>query len=357
MRGVLYADLLLPIIFYLAIKRINKVKVDYLFVSTFLIIYSILILLLSGQGDYTSTEAGVILTMRLSSFLILSIFSISYSREIRIAIIPALAVSGISTLIVSLVNFISGTKAYYGYVQILSTHSPSVSGFVTSLSFVILISLLFFSSTYTKKNVFLLALMFFLLALFTLSITAFVSTVSILIVILAYKLLNFTKAKSFVFILVLFALFASVITIYFDEILSTFYRLERIIPKLEYRLWKVNNISELMCDNLFCTLIGTGPGSHSVFNGYSLGASTFLSFDQLYGRVLIEYGLIGFCFFIYLFLRLFLFQYKIIFPAFLIALFGFLYGFSSEFIFASYTGSLFALISGVFSYQLSRNSK
>ena len=82
MRGVLYADLLLPIIFYLAIKRINKVKVDYLFVSTFLIIYSILILLLSGQGDYTSTEAGVILTMRLSSFLILSIFSISYSREI-----------------------------------------------------------------------------------------------------------------------------------------------------------------------------------------------------------------------------------------------------------------------------------
>ena len=268
-----------------------------------------------------------------------------------------MAVSGISTLIVSLVNFISGTKAYYGYVQILSTHSPSVSGFVTSLSFVILISLLFFSSTYTKKNVFLLALMFFLLALFTLSITAFVSTVSILIVILAYKLLNFTKAKSFVFILVLFALFASVITIYFDEILSTFYRLERIIPKLEYRLWKVNNISELMCDNLFCTLIGTGPGSHSVFNGYSLGASTFLSFDQLYGRVLIEYGLIGFCFFIYLFLRLFLFQYKIIFPAFLIALFGFLYGFSSEFIFASYTGSLFALISGVFSYQLSRNSK
>ena len=113
-----------------------------------------------------------------------------------------------------------------------------------------------------------------------------------------------------------------------------------------------------MCDNILCFLFGPGPGSHSFYSGAVLGENALLGFDQLQGRVILEWGVLGAMLWSFLFLYLiFTNNKKISIPISIYVLFGFLIGFGSEFIFENYSGQIYGFfLGGIYGLYRKSNS-
>lgn len=148
-----------------------------------------------------------------------------------------------------------------------------------------------------------------------------------------------------------------------DILLESFSRINKMFDKIDNRLDKVSGLINNLCPDLnYCTLFGIGPGGHSSYNGVSIGEGSVLAFDQLYGRLSLEWGWVGCLFWIYLFYNISSLRLKngaIYFNLYTMSLilFGALFAFGSEFIFVAFSGSLFAMLLGYYMRSPERSSR
>jgi len=351
--GILFADFFLPVFVFLTAVRGKQVSSGIFLAAFLLLSYTVFLAIISVVSESNSPFTAFALSLRTFSFLIAAIFGYLYYKDIIEARIYYLPIVAALCFIVFAHNVLEGTRAYYGYSQIPSTHAPAISGFTLSaLGFFAL--LLTRVLDFQKKNVTLVSAAFLLfLAIMTFSLSALFSLLGAsLVVVLLYFIRNRSGLYSKIFVMAGFALAIPFSIFNINEILEYFYRVEHVIPKLENRLDKVSRIAELMCQSVGCHLFGTGPGSHTYFNRGILGETSMLAFDQLYMRLLVEWGLVGsFLWFLFFFRLL---QVKIYvggrfrFNSYLLAfvLFGLLFGIGSEFIFVAYSGQLYGVLLG-----------
>lgn len=354
--GILFADFFLPVFVFLTAVRGKQVS-SVIFLAAFLLpSYTVFLAIISVVFESNSPFTAFALSLRTFSFLIVAIYGYLYYKDIIEARVYYLPIVAALCFIVFTQNVLEGTRAYYGYSQIPSTHAPAISGFTLSalgLFALILMRVLDFQ----KNNVTLVSAAFLLfLAIMTFSLSALFSLLgAILIVILLYFIRNRSGLYSKIFVIMGFAAVITFLSFNINEFLEYFYRIERVIPKLEYRLNKVSQIAELMCQSACCHLFGTGPGSHTYFNRGILGETSMLAFDNLHMRLLVEWGLVGSFLWFLFFFRLM--QVKIYaggrvkFNSYLLAfvLFGLLFGIGSEFIFVAYSGQLYGVLLGTLS--------
>jgi hypothetical protein len=205
----------------------------------------------------------------------------------------------------------------------------------------------FYPQIKSKQNIF-YGLGFAVLGLLTFTLSAFASVILtflaiFFIFVIKDKTRLFFKKKYWAIFLFIFFLFI----LFFEEFLSFFYRVNYFFINLEFRLNKVAENKEVMCQNIWCLLFGTGLGSHSFFSNAILGKTAILAFDQLQGRILLEWGLFGSGLWIIMILKLIFYNKNLIsVPIIIFILFGFLFGFGSEFIFENYSGQLYGLLLG-----------
>ena len=273
------------------------------------------------------------------------------------------------SLLITCFNLISGSKAYYGYSQILFSSSPAISAFVLAASSIYL----FFS--YSELTAFaearsslFFSLLGIMLALGTLSLSSFASVIAGLATFFAMKLfmslklqlrLQYNRIKKFNVLLALAFPFIAY-ALWATGLIDIGYRLARIFGKLDYRLQKSSQILE-SCSDLICNLFGSGPGYHSMLIGSVPGEQSVLAYDQLYGRLIFEWGLVGS---LLLVLALLYLLYKgpglsfyVPSPSFAgFIVFGLAFGVGSEFIFVSPSGALYASFVGLVSSRWARFS-
>jgi len=266
-------------------------------------------------------------------------------------------------------NVISGSKAYYGYSQILFVSSPALAAFVLASSSIYL----FFSRSELTafaeaRSTLLFSLLSMLLALGTLSLSSFTSLIAGLVAFFGMKLflslklqsrLQFNRIKKRNILLVL-AFSLITFALWSTGLIDSGHRLVNISQKLDYRLEKSSQILE-SCSDLICNLFGSGPGYHSMLLGSVPGEQSVLAYDQLYGRLIFEWGLVGS---LLLVLALLYLLYKgpglsfyVPSPSFAgFIVFGLAFGVGSEFIFVSPSGALYASFVGLVSSRWARFS-
>lgn len=358
--GILFADFFLPIFVFLIAAHGKQLDTNIFSAAFMLLAYTIFLAIFSVLFESNSPFTALALSLRTFSFLVAAIFGYLYYRDIVGARIYYLPIVAALCFIFFTQNILEGTRAYYGYSQIPSTHAPAISGFTLSaLGLFALILARVFDFKKNKVTVISAAFLLFL-AIMTFSLSALFSLLgAILVVIMFYFIRNQAGLHSKVFVGVGFAAAISFLIFNVHEFLEYFYRIERVIPKLEYRLDKVSRIAELMCRSAGCHLFGTGPGSHTYFNRGILGETSMLAFDQLYMRILVEWGLVGSFLWLLFFFRLMhvkiYFSGRLKFNSNLLAfvLFGLLFGIGSEFIFVAYSGQLYGVLLGTLAGLLS----
>ena len=345
--GILYSDLFIPIFFFLILRRFNKVSKGLVLIISALILYALIISYSSILFQTNSLFLAFALLARFIAFSVMLIFGSIYYENIINGIKFFSPIVLISVLYVTLINYLSNTKAYYSYIQIPSTFSPMQSSFTLSALGMFIFIIGFYTPIKTKRNIF-YGLGFVILGLLTFSLSAFASIIFSFFVIFFIFIvkdktgLNFKKKYWAIFLLIFF-----LFILFFEEFLSFFYRVNYFFINLEFRLNKVAENKEVMCQNIWCLLFGTGVGSFSFFSNAVLGETAILAFDQLQGRIFLEWGLFGSALWILLILKLIFYNKNLInLPVTVFILCGFLFGFGSEFIFENYSGQLYGLLLG-----------
>lgn len=345
--GILYSDLFLPIFFFLILSKFNKISKNLVLIISALILYALIISYLSIIFQNNSLFLAFALLMRFIAFCMMLIFGSIYYENTINGIKFFSPIIFISVLYITFINYLSNTKAYYSYIQIPSIFSPTQSSFALSALGLFIFIIGFYTPIKTKQNIF-YGLGFSVLGLLTFTNSAFASVIFTFLVIFFIFVIKdktrlFFKKKYFIFFLFIIFLFI----LFFEEFLSFFYRVNYFFINLEFRLNKVAENKAAMCQNIGCLLFGTGLGSHSFFSNAILGETAILGFDQLQGRILLEWGLFGSGLWILLILKLMLYNKNLIsLPIIIFILFGFLFGFGSEFIFENYSGQLYGLLLG-----------
>ena len=348
-QGILYADLFLPVFFIYFIFGIKNVEKKVLITSIALLFYTVFSSVISILFFNNSFFYAFALTARTAAFLLMMLFGFCYKSIILDNIYKVAVIVIISVAVVTLLNINSGHRAYYGYVQIVSTNAPAVSGFTLSAMGLFLMLISAYSGHAKRKRIFFLSALFSLFALFTYSLSAFVSLLASMLL-LAILFMATKKDLTAKLSLMIGSVFGSVVLfLNYDSVISTFYRLNRLFPKLEYRQEKVDQLTSTICSDFSCFALGAGPGAHSFYNKTGLGEGSILAFDQLHGRLLLEWGLVGSFLWMALILAITTRGNRVGIPVAIFVGFGLLYGFGSEFIFVSYSGQLYGLLLGVLS--------
>jgi hypothetical protein len=348
--GVLVADLFLPFFLICVVHDKWSVKKRFFWMSVALLSYGALISLASVSLSYNSYFFSFALMLRVASFLLICQFfklvTIKYDVNV---VVSALSLSMFVSLLVTAFNIFSGQRAYYGYAQVLSTNAPAISAFLLGSSSVFSLIAYF----YCRKSLYLIT--FFSLAVLcfmTMSLSGSIALIFSCLIVFTFIFVYDKNPYFNIFyplsvFLVLFSIF-----IFKDAFFDVFYRVEYIFDKLDYRIAKVDSIDSDLCANVACDIFGIGVGSHSYHNNVDWGAGSILAFDQLYGRISLEWGLIGSILWILLFFLVFspikVMRKSILVDRYMLAMlsFGLLFGVGSEFIYVAYSGSAWAAFLG-----------
>ncbi len=345
--GILYADLFLPVFFALLIIKMNFLNRNILFIVLLLIIYSLVISSINIIMGNNSLMMAFFLIMRFLTFCLMLLFGVLYFNGIIKGINFSMPVILTAVLFVTFNNYYFEQKAYYNYVQIPSTWSPAASGFTLSaLGFYLLMQALYNKIDSLKNTVY--SILFMVLGLLTFTNSSFGALSISLFAVLCFKII-FQKNKpsnriAYLWTMIFISL---LLLIFYEQVLSFFWRVEWMIINLEFRLNKVDGIKEAICSNIWCIIFGAGPGAHSFHSNAIWGQTTILAFDQLQGRILVEWGWLGSLLWIIFAFKLFFSnKSRISQPVLLFIIFGFLFGIGSEFIFENYSGQLYGLLLG-----------
>lgn len=348
--GILWADLLLPLVAFAVVIRPRFTGAEIAATAGFLCFTwcSSLIYVLLGELYWFYPFA---ISLRVTAFTLLLLYGIAVARrrpdkgpEWALYLVILLAA------VVTAQNFFSDTRAYYGYAQIVSSGAPAISAF-----FLGGVSAYLFFESYKKRSVLrlLFSILAGVLALSTFSLSGSVALVAAVFVGTGLIVISHNSQKIKLLFGSLLVVCIGLVTVLWNVLNGLFYRFDVIIGKLEYRLNKVESATNDVCTDLFCKIVGAGPGAHSDYIAIAYGEGSILGFDQLYGRILLEWGLFG------SFLWL-LFIVVLLKPARLknrnlkinigvsgLLVYGLFFGVGSEFLFVSYSGSIYALLVGI----------
>lgn len=352
--GILWADLLLPIVVYNVYLHHKLIPKKVFFFGLILLFYTVLVGLISILIGKNSSFFVFALSMRTGSFILLVFWGIILAHKFNnnnYFNFPIFIVLSVSAF-VTIKNYSLGERAYYGYGQIASWSAPAISGFL--LGVLALFLIIRGLNKNLKSNY---SLLFggvgVILTFLTFSISGNVSLIGSIIVylLLVYFISNNHSNKIKIKVGIILLGLSSIIITNLNILLDNFSRILRIFDKLDYRVEKVSSLSNELCTQFYCTVFGIGPGGHSFFNGNALGEGSILAFDQLYGRILLEWGIIGSLIWILFILSLGFVKIrknKIIFNIEAIPLlaYGVAFGIGSEFIFVAFSGSVYALLLG-----------
>jgi hypothetical protein len=347
--GIMFADFLLPII---GIFVLFKSPFETLVPSIAILLYGLIVGLIGTVFGFKDLFLLTLFLLRSASFFLVFLFFRALKDADLSHAIHALKFGVVIAACASLLGFLFDIELHqtYSHIRLLGISSPAPVGFVLGL-----IGLYFIEVSLQRSKLSLLVLGMLAIALSLLGLTIS-ATIAIIAGLVATVLSRLIFGLDFPFKKLFKIAIASSLVILFlfhDFIANFFWRLGHIPRKLKYRLEKVEESFSSGCDSLYCNFFGMGPGSDSFFKSLEYGKSSILSFDQLYGRLLFEWGVLG----LVGWLAWFAFNLRpisrdarglIIRPVSLALLaFGFVYGFGSEFIFLSYSGSIFAVLLGL----------
>ncbi len=346
-RGILYADLMLPIFFALTLVSLNRVDFGVLAIIGIMTIYILIVSIINIQIGNNSTIMAMVVSLRFLAFGFMLLMGYAYYDEIIKGVKIAAPIVLLLLLFVTFDNYMSGQKAYYSFVQIPSTWSPAASGFTLSALGMYFLLFGFYKLEGIFRNFF-YGISFAVLGLLTFSNSSFGAlSISLLALLLLKMTLQSNSLNEKIKYLSVFIFLITSASFFYDELLNFFWRVQWMIINLEFRLNKVDEIKHAMCQDILCKVFGSGPGSHSFHSGAVLGQTAVLAFDQLHGRILVEWGLLGSALWFFLVLKIILVdKYLLSAPIFLFVIFGFLFGIGSEFIFENYSGQLYGLLLG-----------
>ncbi|NRQ01173.1 hypothetical protein [Marinobacterium sp. xm-d-530] len=346
----MYADFLLPFILYYVAKRKSF---RTLLPSVLLCGYGMVVGVVSVISQINDYFFVAVLGARAVAFVVVFEFyrrfiNLSLSRWVRFGITIGV-LAALATSVYRVVFEVTVVNAY-SPVSLLGTHAPAITGFMLAS---VSIYFLFFSVLRSDWKVGFIGIIAALLALWTLTISATVAFLGAFLAgIVAWALfrLPFPKIKFSRYIFAVIVFFG---VVFWERLAGFFWRIGHLPRKLAYRLDKMDASFTGSCDSVFCTLFGNGPGADSYLKALEYGKTSLLGFDQLYGRLIFEWGIVGF----FLWLIWFTVSTKPIFkrdnqyfvrPLMIVVLaFGFVFGFGSEFIFVSYSGAIFAVLLGL----------
>jgi hypothetical protein len=353
-NGILWADFLIPIIFYKIFLDYRLIPKKILITGLLLIFYTVIIALLSvlfGSNNYFYAAA---LTLRSASFILLIFYGIilvkshGWEENFQLPIYLVL----LASLLITLLNFSLGQRAYYGYAQIMPISAPAISGFLLGILTLFLIIRVVSRGSYDKYIFILIGIV---LTFLTFSISANISLIGSVLVLffLILFLPNNYTYKVRVKILSILSTFMFFLFMNLDGILEIFSRITRVFQKIEYRLSKSEGTHDILCSDFsYCTIFGVGPGMHSTLNDIAWGEGSIISFDQLYGRLLLEWGWAGFLLWVLFIVSIVFISNKsnkviISFSTVAMIAYGVSFGIGSEFIFVSFSGSMYAILLGI----------
>jgi hypothetical protein len=345
--GILFADLFLPLFLWLFSLKLNKLDPGLKVIFLIMIAYSIIVSVLNIMIGNNSATMAFILILRFLAFCLMLVFSCLYHKEIMLGIRMALPIILILVTYVTLINYFNGQKAYYSFVQIPSTWSPAASGFTLSALGFYAFTMGIYQDNNSMSNI-RFGFFFMALGLLTFTNSPFGALLISVLILIIFKIIFSGKdGKKSIYYFVLMLALSVASMVFYEQILDFFWRAQWMLFNLEFRLDKVAGIKEDMCNNALCKFFGTSPGSHSFFSNAAWGQTTILAFDQLQGRILVEWGWLGAFLWALLMLKLiFIKAWTISQPIFLFVVFGFLFGIGSEFIFENYSGQLYGLLLG-----------
>lgn len=344
----------------------------YAFSGLMLLLYTFASIFFMDLPSFYSLIYPVALLYRTALLVLAGIYvifaaKISSSFSVIRAVAFASKVTIFSSLIATVVNILSSQKAYYGFSQIAFNSSPAISGFVIGTSSLYLAYCYFLGPKKAcRKSDLITSFIGIILALGTLSLANFSSlAIGFIPLLIAFirrigiQTLSHTSHFKFPKFFLAFLLL-SVWPLYHvlaSGFIDILYRLGRIFDKLDGRFDKVDDYLSL-CKSFECLLFGAGPGYHTVLQGNIPGERSMLVFDQLYGRLLYEWGLIGCLFFIMLFITLIcrnnnnLIMLTPGLASFGLLFYGLGFGFGSEFLFVSPSGVIFSALLAATTYLL-----
>ena len=370
--NLVYSDILLPLLLLTLVFVVKQnLEKDLLLPIALLLTYALISAVVHLYFNRLEIFFSFVILARSAGVFIVMLFFSSVVRKYGEKFLWVLLVIVLIAVQNTIMQYMSGVRAYYGYARIGANFAPANTGFLIGLLAVNLSGLTILlanqKSLWIRRFVGLSALFSVALILMTGSKSSISGTLVGLVLLGLYRVSKGKFSDRFAILLSVVLLFVIGLIVFSfltskGLVYQSFERFRRIdvsaTDRIEKWLYFFSNTSHNFSNPVMFLFTGVGIGAAANFQ-YQQGSS-FFNFDSVLLRMFWEWGPIGVILWLGIFTFILVTTYKRSQTAgicmFAIYLFGIVYGFGVEFIWIAPSGYAFAALIGVLhgsSYSMS----
>ncbi len=370
--NLVYSDILLPLLLLTLIFVVKQnLEKDLLLPIVLLLTYALISAIVHLYFNKLEIFFSFVIFARSAGVFIVMLFFSSMARKYGEKFLWVLLVIVLIAVQNTIMQYMSGVRAYYGYARIGANFAPANTGFLIGLLAVSLsgLTILLFKQKvlWIRRFIGLSALFSVVLILMTGSKSSISGTLVGLVLLGLYRVSKGEVSARFATLLsVVFLFIAGLIVFSFltskGLVYQSFERFNRIdsaaVNRIEKWVYFFFNTAHDFSNPIVFLFTGVGIGAAANFQ-YQQGSS-FFNFDSVLLRMFWEWGPIGVILWLGIFTFILATTYKRSQTAgvcmFAIYLFGIVYGFGVEFLWIAPSGYAFAALIGVLhgsSYSMS----
>ncbi len=370
--NLVYSDILLPLLLLTLIFVVKQnLEKDLLLPIVLLLTYALISAIVHLYFNKLEIFFSFVIFARSAGVFIVMLFFSSMARKYGEKFLWVLLVIVLIAVQNTIMQYMSGVRAYYGYARIGANFAPANTGFLIGLLAVSLsgLTILLFKQKvlWIRRFIGLSALFSVVLILMTGSKSSISGTLVGLVLLGLYRVSKGEVSARFATLLsVVFLCIAGLIVFSFltskGLVYQSFERFNRIdsaaVNRIEKWVYFFFNTAHDFSNPIAFLFTGVGIGAAANFQ-YQQGSS-FFNFDSVLLRMFWEWGPIGVILWLGIFTFILATTYKRSQTAgvcmFAIYLFGIVYGFGVEFLWIAPSGYAFAALIGVLhgsSYSMS----
>lgn len=370
--NLVYSDILLPLLLLTLIFVVRQnLEKDLLLPIVLLLTYALISAIVHLYFNKLEIFFSFVIFARSAGVFIVMLFFSSVARKYGEKFLWVLLVIVLIAVQNTIMQYMSGVRAYYGYARIGANFAPANTGFLIGLLAVSLsgmtILLVKQKFLWIRRFIGLSALFSVVLILMTGSKSSISGTLVGLVLLGLYRVSKGEVSARFATLLsVVFLCIAGLIVFSFltskGLVYQSFERFNRIdsaaVNRIEKWVYFFFNTAHDFSNPIVFLFTGVGIGAAANFQ-YQQGSS-FFNFDSVLLRMFWEWGPIGVILWLGIFTFILATTYKRSQTAgvcmFAIYLFGIVYGFGVEFLWIAPSGYAFAALIGVLhgsSYSMS----
>ena len=370
--NLVYSDILLPLLLLTLIFIVKQnLEKDLLLPITLLLTYALISAIVHLYFNRLEIFFSFVILARSAGVFIVMLFFSSVARKYGEKFLWVLLVIVLIAVQNTIMQYMSGVRAYYGYARIGANFAPANTGFLIGLLAVNLSGLTILlgnqKSLRIRRFIGLSALFSVALILMTGSKSSISGTLVGLVMLGLYRVSKGEFSGRFAILLSVVLLFVTGLIV-FSFLTSkglayqSFERFSRIdsaaVNRIEKWVYFFFNTAHDFSNPIMFLFTGVGIGAAANFQ-YQQGSS-FFNFDSVLLRMFWEWGPIGVILWLGIFTFILVTTYKRSQTAgvcmFAIYLFGIVYGFGVEFLWIAPSGYAFAALIGILhgsSYSMS----